>query len=299
MSDEPICNDRGEYKLFVSGLPWACDDDMLWTKFAEHGEVSFSRVCMDQDSGRSRGFGFVSYRDAESAKKAQNGMDGADMEGRAIKCAYATDRPKEQGGANGAKPICYAHEKGECSRGDACRFSHDGGKTVGSGAAQAWAKPPCFAFQKGECWRGDECRFSHEVEGEKTEEAEVCVKKAEEPAKDDKKRKFEDKSDSSDDDDSSDSDDSNAKPEKKAAPAKKDSDSDSSSDDSSDDEEAKAAAAAKKLAEEKAAAEAKAAAEKAAAKAAKKEAKSAKKAKKAKKEKKEKKEKKAKKSKKE
>ena len=54
-------------------------------------------------------------------------------------------------------PVCYAFQKGECTRGDACRFSHDP-----NAEAPQRSSAPCYAFQRGECDRGDACRFSHE-----------------------------------------------------------------------------------------------------------------------------------------
>ena len=56
---------------------------------------------------------------------------------------------------------CFAFQRGECDRGDSCRFSH----TEGGEAAEPRAPKPrgaCFDFQKGACERGDSCRFSHE-----------------------------------------------------------------------------------------------------------------------------------------
>ena len=62
--------------------------------------------------------------------------------------------------------MCYAFQKGECTRGDACRFSHveggGGGGGGGYGGGGGGGAPPCYAFQKGECTRGDSCRFSHD-----------------------------------------------------------------------------------------------------------------------------------------
>jgi hypothetical protein len=61
------------------------------------------------------------------------------------------------GGGGGGAPVCYAFQKGECTRGDACRFSHDPNAEAPQRSSQ-----PCYAFQKGECTRGDSCRFSHD-----------------------------------------------------------------------------------------------------------------------------------------
>ena len=46
-------------KLFVGGLSWGTDDQSLGEAFAAHGTVEEARVITDRDSGRSRGFGFV------------------------------------------------------------------------------------------------------------------------------------------------------------------------------------------------------------------------------------------------
>ena len=60
--------------------------------------------------------------------------------------------------------VCFAFQKGECTRGDACRFSHTEGGGGGGGGfgASPRSSAPCYAFQKGECSRGDSCRFSHD-----------------------------------------------------------------------------------------------------------------------------------------
>jgi hypothetical protein len=75
---------------------------------------------------------------------------------------------EEAGGARAA-PVCYAFQKGECTRGDACRFAHGegggGGGGGGFGGGGGGGAPVCYAFQKGECTRGDGCRFSHDGGG--------------------------------------------------------------------------------------------------------------------------------------
>ncbi len=61
----------------------------------------------------------------------------------------------------------YAFQRGECERGDSCRFSHaaEGEYSAPAPREAREAKPSgiCYAFNRGECERGDSCRFSHEA----------------------------------------------------------------------------------------------------------------------------------------
>uniref|UniRef100_A0A6N2MRR3 RRM domain-containing protein n=2 Tax=Salix viminalis TaxID=40686 RepID=A0A6N2MRR3_SALVM len=63
-------------KLFIGGLPWSTDDQTLRDAFSGYGEVTEARVIMDRETGRSRGFGFVSFDSTESASEAVSAMDG-------------------------------------------------------------------------------------------------------------------------------------------------------------------------------------------------------------------------------
>ncbi|CAK7328407.1 unnamed protein product [Dovyalis caffra] len=63
-------------RLFVGGLAWATDDQTLRDAFANFGEVTDARVVTDRDTGRSRGFGFVSFESNKSADEALSAMDG-------------------------------------------------------------------------------------------------------------------------------------------------------------------------------------------------------------------------------
>ncbi|KAI4310780.1 hypothetical protein MLD38_035730 [Melastoma candidum] len=51
------------------------------------------RVIADRDSGRSRGFGFVSFSTSESASSALSSMDGQELQGRNIRVSFANERP--------------------------------------------------------------------------------------------------------------------------------------------------------------------------------------------------------------
>ncbi|KAF7014923.1 hypothetical protein CFC21_028848 [Triticum aestivum] len=79
-------------KLFVGGLSYATDDPTLRDAFSGYGDVLEARIIMDRESGRSKGFGFVTYASTEAAAAAISAMDGRDLHGRMIKVEYASDR---------------------------------------------------------------------------------------------------------------------------------------------------------------------------------------------------------------
>ncbi len=88
-------------KLFVGGLAWATDDNALANAFGKYGEVSEARVITDRDTGRSRGFGFVTFTGADNAQSAIAAMDGASLDGRTIRVNLAEDKPRRSGGGGG------------------------------------------------------------------------------------------------------------------------------------------------------------------------------------------------------
>ncbi|MDM7992810.1 MAG: hypothetical protein QUS11_05800 [Candidatus Fermentibacter sp.] len=85
-------------KLFVGGLAWATTDQSLEKAFSVHGEVTEARVVQDRDTGRSRGFGFVTFASSDSALAAKNAMDNAVIDGRNVRVDFATDRERTGGG---------------------------------------------------------------------------------------------------------------------------------------------------------------------------------------------------------
>ncbi|KAF8408209.1 hypothetical protein HHK36_007353 [Tetracentron sinense] len=79
-------------KLFIGGLSYNTDDTSLREAFTSYGEVIEARVIMDRETGRSRGFGFVSFTSSEEASSAIQAMDGQDLHGRMVRVNYATER---------------------------------------------------------------------------------------------------------------------------------------------------------------------------------------------------------------
>lgn len=90
-------------KLFVGGLSWDTDDQGLRRAFAQFGEIVEAKVVTDRDSGRSRGFGFVTFQDDQAAEDARAQMNGSTIDGRAIKVDVAADKPKTGGGGFGGR----------------------------------------------------------------------------------------------------------------------------------------------------------------------------------------------------
>lgn len=72
-------------KVYVGNLPWSVDDQKLESMFSEFGELTEATVLKDKFSGRSKGFGFVTFANDEDAKKAIAAMNDKDIEGRKLK----------------------------------------------------------------------------------------------------------------------------------------------------------------------------------------------------------------------
>ncbi len=88
-------------KLFVGSLSWNTDDSGLQQAFAPFGEISEAKVITDRDSGRSRGFGFVTFEDDEAADKAIAALNDTDLDGRTIRVNEAQDKRRDGGGGGG------------------------------------------------------------------------------------------------------------------------------------------------------------------------------------------------------
>lgn len=95
-------------KLFVGSLPWAVNNDSLRELFAQYGEIVDAVVITDRMSGRSKGFGFVTFASEESAQKALE-MDGREIEGRKIVVNVAKPREDRGGGGRGGNSFRRDH----------------------------------------------------------------------------------------------------------------------------------------------------------------------------------------------
>lgn len=82
-------------KLFVWNLSWGLDWKQLKDIFGEFGEVSFVRVVTDRETGKSKGFGFVEFVNAEDAAKAKEEMSGKELDGRELNIDFAQERKQD------------------------------------------------------------------------------------------------------------------------------------------------------------------------------------------------------------
>jgi RNA recognition motif-containing protein len=88
-------------KLFVGSLSWNTNDDALHRAFSPHGEISEAVVVSDRDTGRSRGFGFVTFEDDDAADKAVAALNGTELDGRTIRVDVAQAKERNRGGGGG------------------------------------------------------------------------------------------------------------------------------------------------------------------------------------------------------
>ncbi len=86
-------------KLYVGNLSYGVTDQDLLKMFEPFGAVESAQVIMDRDTGRSKGFGFVEMGSDQEAQAAIAGMNGKELDGRALTVNEA--RPKTEGGRGG------------------------------------------------------------------------------------------------------------------------------------------------------------------------------------------------------
>lgn len=84
-------------KIYVGNLPWRATDAQLSQLFGNHGEVIDAKIVTDRETGRSRGFGFVTMASDEAAQAAIRALNGYSLEGRSL----VVNEAREQSGGGG------------------------------------------------------------------------------------------------------------------------------------------------------------------------------------------------------
>jgi RNA recognition motif-containing protein len=88
-------------RLYVGNLSYDATTDSLRAAFSEIGEVTDVHIAMDRDSGRSRGFGFVTMGTSQLAAEAISRMNGTPLDGRPLRVNEAEERKGGGGGGGG------------------------------------------------------------------------------------------------------------------------------------------------------------------------------------------------------
>ncbi|XP_029308944.1 cold inducible RNA binding protein a isoform X2 [Cottoperca gobio] len=114
-----------EGKLFIGGLSFDTTDESLSAAFCKYGVIESVAVIRDKETGKSRGFGFVKYENAEDAKDALDGMNCKSLDGRSIRVDEAGKGSRVRGSSN---PGQRAPRSGYGGRGRVGRsYSRGGG----------------------------------------------------------------------------------------------------------------------------------------------------------------------------
>ena len=91
-------------KIYVGNLSFQSSDQTLRELFSKHGDVEEAVIITDRDTGRSRGFGFVTMPDDGQAQTAITELNGQEFDGRTLTVNEARpkpDRPRGGGGGGG------------------------------------------------------------------------------------------------------------------------------------------------------------------------------------------------------
>jgi RNA recognition motif-containing protein len=102
----PVCRTVKHHmsnKLFVGNLSFDTTENDLNDAFAAHGTVTETNLMMDRETGRPRGFGFVTMSSVEEAQKAIEALSGKDLDGRALTVNVAKPREERAPGGGGAR----------------------------------------------------------------------------------------------------------------------------------------------------------------------------------------------------
>ncbi|XP_004299163.1 PREDICTED: 28 kDa ribonucleoprotein, chloroplastic [Fragaria vesca subsp. vesca] len=93
-AERPPRSFESSYRIYVGNLPWNVDNGELEQLFSKHGRVVDARVVFDRETGRSRGFGFVTMASESDMNDAIGALDGESLDGRAIRVNVAEERQR-------------------------------------------------------------------------------------------------------------------------------------------------------------------------------------------------------------
>lgn len=94
--EQAVANgDEGVKNLFVGNLSWNVDEEWLSREFGEFGELTGVRIITDKQTGRSKGFGYVEFANADDAATALKAKNQSDLDGRALNVDFSVPRTND------------------------------------------------------------------------------------------------------------------------------------------------------------------------------------------------------------
>ncbi|KAK0603079.1 hypothetical protein LWI29_001167 [Acer saccharum] len=126
--------------VYVGGIPFDLTEGDLLAVFAQYGEIVDVNLVRDKGTGKSKGFAFVAYEDQRSTTLAVDNLNGAQILGRIIRVDHVTKYKKKEEEDEETEQrkreergVCRAFQRGECTRGAGCKFSHDEQRAANTG----------------------------------------------------------------------------------------------------------------------------------------------------------------------
>lgn len=89
------------HKIYAGNLGWGVTSQGLRDAFADQPGLVSAKVIYERETGRSRGFGFISFSSAEAAASALQSMNGVELDGRPLRLNMAADKTRSNSGAYG------------------------------------------------------------------------------------------------------------------------------------------------------------------------------------------------------
>lgn len=85
-------------KLYIGNLSYNTSQETLESAFTAHGDVSEVAIINDRETGRPRGFAFVTMNNDDEARSAMEAVNGQEIDGRTVTVNEARPKPQRSGG---------------------------------------------------------------------------------------------------------------------------------------------------------------------------------------------------------
>jgi cold-inducible RNA-binding protein len=89
-------------KIYVGNLPYRASEQTISDLFGKFGPIEEVALIKDRETGRPKGFGFITFK-TDSAAQSALALNGQDFQGRPLKVSLAKDRPPRTGGSGGGR----------------------------------------------------------------------------------------------------------------------------------------------------------------------------------------------------